>query len=130
MAKLLVTGSILQCSMGAAPCAFVSQSLPAAPQILGALPAANVTEFTVMNIATFGMCQSEANPEVAAATAAALGVLTPMPCVPNVVAPWAPAAITSAVNGLALATEESKCTCAWGGQISVQVPTPNPESTQ
>ncbi|MDR2437860.1 MAG: DUF4280 domain-containing protein, partial [Planctomycetaceae bacterium] len=41
----------------------------------------------IVNLATFGMCSSPANPAVAAATAAALGVLTPMPCIPVTVAP-------------------------------------------
>ena len=41
-----------------------------------------------VNIPTFGLCHSPANPEVIALTAAALGVPTPAPCVPVVVTPW------------------------------------------
>ena len=40
------------------------------------------------------MCISPANPVVAAATTAALGVLTPQPCIPITIAPWLPGAVT------------------------------------
>ena len=71
---------MLQCSFGMAP----SVLAVVVPEVLTETkPAANITDNVPMvNILPFGMCQSLANPTVAAATAAALGVLTPMPCVP------------------------------------------------
>ncbi len=66
---------------------------------------------------TFGMCTSLANPTVAAATAAALGVLTPMPCVPLTVAPWAPGCPTVMVNKKPLLNNTSKLICGYGGVI-------------
>ncbi|MGL4604236.1 MAG: hypothetical protein ACRCU9_08815 [Iodobacter sp.] len=36
----------------------------------------------MLNIMPIGTCMSPATPMVAAATAAAMGVLTPMPCIP------------------------------------------------
>lgn len=41
----------------------------------------------LLNIMPFGMCTTPSNPMVAAATAAALGVLTPMPCLPMTMSP-------------------------------------------
>jgi hypothetical protein len=117
--------------MGAAPSVFTAQNLPGVPQILGSMPAATITEFVpMMNIMSFGMCQSPSNPQVASATAAAFGVLTPMPCVPDVVAPWAPQSQCVTANQIPLATVESKCNCAWGGMISVQTPVQGPEDSQ
>jgi hypothetical protein len=74
------------------------------------------------NILPFGMCQSMSNPEVAAATAAALGVLTPMPCVPVIPAPWAPGAPTVLIANMPALDNSSKLTCAWGGVIQVVAP--------
>ena len=131
MPKFLATGATLQCTMGAAPSVFTAQGLPGVPMVLGSLPAATITEFVaMMNIMPFAMCQSPQNPMVAAATAAAMGVLTPMPCIPNVVAPWAPPSQCATANGIPLATAQSTCTCAWAGTISVQMPTQGPEDTQ
>jgi len=121
---------MLSCTMGAAPCVFAAQKLPGAPQVMGSLPAATIADFTPMNIPTFGMCQSLANPQVAAATAAAFGVLTPMPCVPSVVAPWAPPSTCTKANAIPLATVQSQCLCAFGGMISVQTPVNGPADTE
>jgi hypothetical protein len=67
------------------------------------------------------MCMSQANPEVAAATAAAMGVLTPMPCVP-VTTPWSPGdpMVTIGPAGFPALDASSKCMCAWGGEITIQ----------
>ncbi len=104
--------------------------MPGSPLIAGAMNAATIVEFLPANIATFVMCQSLSNPEVAAATTAAMGALTPMPCVPMVVAPWEPASEIMSLAGLPFATQESKCTCAYGGSISVTVPFQGPEDTE
>jgi hypothetical protein len=64
------------------------------------------------------MCMSPANPQVAAATAAALGVLTPQPCIPATTSPWAPGSKTVQVYGLAVLLQTDKCQCNWGGTIT------------
>jgi hypothetical protein len=75
-----------------------------------------------VNIPPFGMCASLANPTVAAATTAALGVLTPMPCTPMVVTPWAPGAPRTLIGGKPALTAGSTCTCAYGGAITITMP--------
>lgn len=70
---------------------------------------------------TFGMCTSLANPTVASATAAALGVLTPMPCIPACAAPWAPGSPTVIVGGKPALNNSSKCICSYGGVISINM---------
>jgi hypothetical protein len=63
-----------------------------------------------------------ANPIVAAATAAALGVLVPMPCVPITVAPWVTGAPTVLLGNMPTLNNSSKLMCVWGGVISIILP--------
>ena len=86
-------GAILLCSFGVAPSTFVV--LPINRTLTSNQPAANIMDhISMVNVMPFGVCTSIANPAVASATAAALGVLTPMPCIPNTPAPWVPGSPT------------------------------------
>jgi uncharacterized Zn-binding protein involved in type VI secretion len=118
MGQCAVTGAVMQCSFGMAPS--VLNALPTARVMIEGRPAAVITTTApTVNIPPFGMCTSLANPTVAAATSAALGVLTPMPCMPAVVGPWAPGAATTMVGGTPALVSGSMCNCAWGGVISM-----------
>lgn len=75
-----------------------------------------------VNIMPFGMCSSILNPTVAAATAAALGVLTPMPCTPVIPAPWAPGSPTLIVGSAPALNQTSKVMCAYAGVIQILNP--------
>jgi hypothetical protein len=87
------------------------------------MPAATIMDSAPMvNIATFEMCMSPANPVVAAATAAAMGVLTPMPCIPATAAPWAPGSPTVLVGGMPALNISSQAMCTWGGVITITSP--------
>lgn len=123
-------GAELQCTFGMAPT--VLAVIPeGSPVLINGLPAATIMDFVPLeNIPTFGMCMSLSNPEVASATAAALGVLTPMPCVPSTVAPWAPGAPTVTIGGFPALVEGSMCLCAWGGEISITMPPPGAMTIQ
>ena len=72
----------------------------------------------MVNILPFGMCSSLANPTVATATAAALGVLTPMPCIPVIPAPWTPGNPTVMIGNFPIINNTSQCFCAFGGAIT------------
>lgn len=117
MAKQVCMGAAMQCSMGAAP----SSLIPTPKTVMTSnMVAANIADHVpIMNIPPFGMCQSPSNPVVAAATAAALGVLTPMACVPATPQPWTPGAPTVTVCGQPALNDSSKLTCIWGGTISI-----------
>ncbi|EXF92807.1 hypothetical protein HK44_003585 [Pseudomonas fluorescens HK44] len=111
----------LQCSFGAAP--GVLNVLPVNRTLTGGMPAANIMDhIPLLNIMPFGMCMSPANPMVAAATAAALGVLTPMPCIPATAAPWMPGAPTLLLGGMPALDANCSLMCNWGGMIKVVMP--------
>ena len=59
---------------------------------------------------------------VAAATAAAMGALTPMPCIPNTTAPWVPGAPTVMLGGMPALDKSSMLMCMWAGVIQINVP--------
>jgi len=115
----VVAGAILECSMGTVPSVMVV--LPAGLLVEGR-PAALVTDnIPFLNLLPFGMCKSPANPMVLAATAAALGVLTPMPCLPMPVGPWNSQVKKTTAGGQALLGSGGTCTCAFVGSISIKM---------
>lgn len=116
-----VTGAMLQCTFGLAPSTL--NALPTPRVTIEGRPAAVITStITGVNIPPFGMCSSLANPTVAAATSAALGVLTPMPCVPTITAPWVPGAARTLIGGTPALTAGSQCICAYGGVVTIAMP--------
>ncbi|WP_332851537.1 DUF4280 domain-containing protein [Duganella sp. S19_KUP01_CR8] len=120
MGQQVCMGAMLKCSFGVAPGTLMV--LPA-NAVLTAVPDANIMDNKPMvNILPFGMCQSMANPMVAAATAAALGVLTPMPCIPATTAPWVPGSPTVLIGNMPALNNSSKLMCMWGGVIEINAP--------
>jgi hypothetical protein len=114
-------GAMLMCSFGVAPSTLTV--LPVNRTMTGNMPAANIMDHIPMvNIMPFGMCTSLANPTVAAATAAALGVLTPMPCIPATATPWTPGAPTVLLGNMPALNNTSTLMCNWGGVISITAP--------
>lgn len=113
-------GASMMCSFGAAPSTLVV--LPT-NKVLATTPAANIMDHKpIVNIPPFGMCMSPSNPTVAAATAAALGVLTPMPCVPATASPWIVGSPTILIGNMPTLDSNSKLMCSWGGMIQFVTP--------
>lgn len=115
----VVAGATMQCSFSPVPS--VLNVIPKGMPVMAGGPlAATIMDFApIANIPTFGMCASLGNPAVASATAAAMGVLTPMPCVPATAAPWVPGSPTVLINNFPALNESSKCFCSYGGVISI-----------
>ena len=121
MPQQVCMGAQMMCTFGMAPSSLVV--LPINRVFTNMVPDANIMDYIPMvNIMPFGMCMSPANPAVAAATAAALGVLTPMPCIPATAAPWVPGCPTVLIGNMPALESNSKCMCSYGGVIQVVSP--------
>ena len=121
MPQHVCNGATLRCSFGLAPGQLTI--LPINRVMTSSQPAATIMDYKPMvNIAPFGACMSIANPTVAAATAAAWGVLTPQPCIPLTTAPWVPGATTVLLGKQPSLDNTCTLNCLWGGIIQVTVP--------
>jgi hypothetical protein len=114
----VVNSAQLTCSFGSSP-----SNLVVAPPTrveAGYQQKATVQHYVPnMNIMPFGMCASPSNPQVAAATSAAMGVLTPQPCVPATTSPWTPGALTVQTAYQQALDSQSMCNCMWTGVITI-----------
>lgn len=120
MASAICTGASMMCSFGVAPSSLIA--LPGTV-LTNAPPSANTTtNAPIANVAPFGACTSLSNPTVAAATSAALGVLTPMPCIPATAAPWSPGAAKTMNGGMPAVDQSCTLNCSYGGVITVVSP--------
>lgn len=121
MPLLVVHGATLRCSCGTSPASL--SVLPVREATGTEQRVATVDDFAPnVNIPPFGMCTTQANPQVAAATSAAQGVLTPQPCIPVVTAPWSPGANKTTVGERPALVAGSTATCAWTGTVDIADP--------
>jgi len=114
-------GAMMTCPFGVAPSSLIV--LPTNRVNTSTMPAATIMDNKpIVNIPPFGLCSSIANPTVAAATAAAFGVLTPMPCVPATVAPWSPGTPDVLIGNIPSLNNSCTLNCMWGGVITITSP--------
>lgn len=83
-------------------------------------PMANISDHTSLyNIAPFGKCHTTRFPPTGAATAAAHGKLTPMPCVPGTNSNWMNGKNDYIIKGDPALLKSSFCRCCYGGVITI-----------
>ena len=121
MAQLVTNTATIMCSFGVAPGQL--NVMPLNRVMASNQPAANIMDNKpMMNVMPFGMCTTLTNPQVAAATTAASGVLTPQPCVPVTTAPWAPGSPTVMIGNQPALSSTCQLMCMWGGAITISLP--------
>jgi len=117
MDLLVYNGAMCMCSFGTAPCPLVIL-----PTSNSEKRCATMMDYNFINLQSFGMCTSRANPSIATVTAANLGALTPMLCLPNIF-PWnsfyQPLLL---INNFPALTINSKTICVYGGIITILNP--------
>lgn len=112
------SGAMMKCTMGTSPAKLTV--LPIRTVFLTGQPMANISDHqSMVNLAPFGLCRSLGFPPTAAATAAAHGHLTPMPCMHNTPALWMGGKMDYLVKGQPALLKSCKCQCMWGGTISL-----------
>lgn len=122
MGVVVVAGAQCTCPFGAAPCTLNVTSQQAC--LAEGKPVGTIQDMQPgTNLPTFGMCSSLANPTVAAATAAALGVLTPQPCNMVPAGTWLPTNPKMLIQGKPVLTNEATLVCGLGaGMIKITSP--------
>ena|SRR5690348_8645023 len=111
MAVQVCTGAMVVCTFGAAPAVFTASSV----DVDATAPAGVITDVSVANIPTFGMCAAPTNPAVIAAFG------SPVPCLP-VLQPWTPGSARVTIGGVPALDDASECMCAWAGVVTVSSP--------
>lgn len=112
------SGAMMKCTMGTSPARLTV--LPNRMVFLAGQLMANISDHqTMANLAPFGLCRSLAFPPTASATSAAMGTLTPMPCMHNTPAPWIGGKMDYLIKGQPALLQSCKCQCMWGGTISL-----------
>lgn len=117
MPNPVVAGATCMCTMGTSP---GTLNAAACPVRIGGKPALTIQDMQpMMNVGACGMCTSLANSAVASATAAALGVLTPQPCVPSPLGMWV-CGRAFTIGGRPVLTSDGTLNCAYGGSITIK----------
>lgn len=119
--KFVNTGTQMRCIMSAIPTQFIAD--PNRTVFIEGAQMGNIMDNKISNLRPGMMCQSLANPAVASATAAAMGVLTPQPSMLTPLGPWIMGKFNVLVQGQPALLNTDMLMCSFGGQLSF---TPSP----
>lgn len=112
------SGATMRCSFGDKSARLTVY--PDRTVFLTGQPMANISDHTSLyNIAPFGKCHTTRYPATGAATAAAHGRLTPMPCVPGTKSNWRNGKDDYIIKGNPALLKSSYCKCCYGGIIRI-----------
>lgn len=121
MAQQVRQGATMTCSFGTTPSTLTVTSNQQTGT--GKINIATIMDHAPMtNIASFGICSAPTNPQVIAATSAALGVFTPQPCMPATSSPWVSGSPSVKVGGIPALNSTCTLTCQWLGAITITNP--------
>lgn len=122
MGVMVTAGARCMCSFGMAPSTLMVTSQTGC--MISGKPAATISDCQPnINLPPFGLCSSLANPAVASATAAALGVLTPQPCTLIPAGTWSTTDAKLIVGGKPCLTNEASLVCGLGaGAVRIVEP--------
>ena len=113
---ILTASAICQCSCGLTP---IPLNIAFKTVKAGGKLIATINDNSKINIPSFGMCTSKANPMVIAAQAAGS---PEAPCIPMIITSWTTDKPTVHVCGKPVCTNSSTCSCQYCGTISVVIP--------
>ena len=120
MPQQVVGTAVTMCTFGLGPSTFVPTPRTVFSSVL--IHGVIIDNIPFTNIMPFPMCMSPSNPAFIAATAAALGVPTPVPCTPVTPAPWTPGVPTVQVANIPVLDNTCTLTCVLGGTITFSFP--------
>lgn len=118
MSQVVIATGTCMCSMGTAPAPLkVTNNVKV---LADGKPVGTISDCQgIVNVGPFGLCTSLANPTVASATAAALGVLTPQPCMPVIAGTWIPTKPKVLIGGKPCLASDASAVCSYAGSISI-----------
>ncbi len=126
---LLTLGTMLGCKpWGAAP--MPMGVLPTNRIMTSKMPTATMKDIVpFLNIPSFVMCTSKANPAVIAVMAATFGAVQQFACIPAPAMPWMMAGMRAPGGKVPLVTKSACTMCMWAGTIAPQAPAQMQAST-
>ncbi len=119
MPIVVVNQSPIRCSMAVPGSTGVLVVQSQMKRRVGGQAAATVADSTPTQVIC-GVCNSASAPPVQAATAAALGVHTPAPCMPNTTQSWKnQSPVSVKFSGKEALMTGATLTCSYGGTITI-----------